>query len=67
MKISSNVKPFTRADSHFTNTRFFEDDDAPKETMKSTINSNNKGGTKNILQVPKKDIPTHQFKKKESK
>ena len=46
-----------KAKSHFTNVRFFEEDDAPKETMPSTITSMGKGGTKNVLQMPKEDIP----------
>jgi len=43
------------------------ENDAPKEIMSSTIISMDKGGTKNILQVPKDDIPTHLLEKEESK
>ena len=29
-KINCSVKPFTRAEYHFTDARFFEEDDTPK-------------------------------------
>jgi len=45
-KINDNVKPFTKLKCHFANARFFEKDDASKETMLSTISSTGKGGTK---------------------
>jgi len=32
-KINGNVKPFTKVESHFAEARFFEEDDAPKESM----------------------------------
>jgi len=38
-KINGNVKVFTKDEFHFADTRFFEQDDAPKETMLSTITS----------------------------
>ena len=57
-KINGNVKLFTKAESHFADTRFFEEDDAPKETTLSTITSTGRGSVKNIIQVPKEDVPT---------
>jgi len=46
---------------------FFEEDDAPKETMPSTLTFMSRGGSKTVLQAPKEDMPTHQLKKEESK
>jgi len=48
-KINGNVKPFTKAESHFVDERFFKENDAPKETMSSTIKPISKGGMKNAL------------------
>jgi len=45
-KINGDVKPFTKAKSHFTNARFFEEGTTPKETMPSAISSIGKGVTK---------------------
>jgi len=53
-KINSNAKPFTKVESHFVDARFFEEVDAPKKTMPSTITSTGKGGTKNILRASRK-------------
>ena len=50
-KINENVKPFTKAKSHFVDTRFFEEDYAPKEIMLSNITSMGNVRTKNVLQV----------------
>jgi len=36
-KINGDVKPFTKAESHFADAGFFEEGAAPKETMQSTI------------------------------
>jgi len=36
----------TKAESHFADVRVFEEEDAPKETMPSTITSMGKGGHK---------------------
>ena len=36
-KTNGNVKPFTKAESYFTNARFCKENDAPKETMPSTF------------------------------
>jgi len=66
-KINSNVKSFTKTESHFVDVRFFEADDAPKKTTPSTIASKGKGGTKNVLQAPNEDMPIHQLKKEQSK
>jgi len=41
-KINGNVKPFTRAKSHFADVRFFEEDDTPKETILADITSTNR-------------------------
>jgi len=66
-KINGNVKPFTKAKSHFADAGSFEEDDALKETMPSIITSTGRGATKNVLQLPKEDIPTDQLKKEENK
>jgi len=66
MKINNNINPFTKVESHFADTRFLEKDDAPKETMPSTINSMGRSSTKNVIPLPKKDMPTHQLQKEES-
>jgi len=58
-KINGSVKPFTRVESHFTNAGFFEEDDTPKETMQATITSTGRGSMKNVIEVPKEDMPTH--------
>ena len=63
-KINGNVKPFTKGESHFAYVRFFEEDDASKETMSSTITSMGKGGIKNILQTLNKDISKHNSSRK---
>ena len=60
-KINGNVKPFTIAESHFTDIRFFEEDDTPKGTMLVAISSIGRGSMKNIIQVLKDDMPTHQL------
>jgi len=39
----------------------------PKETMPAAITSTGSGSMKNVIQVPKKDMPTHQFQKEENK
>jgi len=54
-KILGDVKPFTKAKSHFANTRLFEKGATPKETMQLTISSTGKGGTGNSLQATKDD------------
>jgi len=46
-KINSNIEPFTKIESHFV--EFFEEDDAPKETMPSALTSMGRDGTKNVL------------------
>jgi len=56
-KINGDVKPFTRAESHFTDARFFEEGAAPKETMLSTISSTGKGVAKKAPRVTKDDAP----------
>jgi len=45
-KINGDVKPFTKVESHFTDARLFEEGDAPKGTMPSTISSTGKGVAK---------------------
>ena len=64
-KINGNVKPFTKAESHFADAKLFKEDPR-KETM-STIISTSKVGIKNGLQMPKEDSPKQPFKKEESK
>jgi len=58
-KIKGNVKPFTRAESHFADARFFEEDNTPKETMLATITSIGRGSMHNIIQMPREDVPVH--------
>ena len=58
-KDNDNVKPFTRAESHFVDARFFKEDNAPKETIPSTITFMGRGSTKNVIQVSKEVVPTH--------
>jgi len=65
-KINGNVKPFTKAESHFVDERFFEEDNAPKEIMPSTITSTGRGSMKNVIQVSKEDVPKHRPHKEES-
>jgi len=57
----ADVKPFTRAESHFADARFFEEDDTPRETMPASITSTGKVTMKNIIQVPEEDVPAHQL------
>jgi len=64
--INGSVKPFTRAESHFTDARFFEEDDTPKETMPTAITSTWKGTMKNVIQVPKEDMLAHQLQREEN-
>ena len=65
-KINSNARPFTKIEFHFTDTRFIEEDDIPKETMLSIITSMGKVSTKNALQMPKEDTPKQQLKMEQS-
>jgi len=58
--INGNIRLFRKATSYFAYIRFFEEDDAPKETMLSAITSTGKGGKKNDLQTPKEGIPKQQ-------
>ena len=66
-KINGNVRPFTKAKSHFACVSFFEENDAPKETIPLTITSTGKSGAKNTLQMPKENVYKHPLKKEESK
>jgi len=50
-KINGDIKPFTKAESHFTDARFFEEGTAPKKTMPSTISFTGKGGAKKAPQA----------------
>jgi len=65
IRINGNIKPFTKVESHFAYVRFFKEDDAPKETMPPTTTSTCKGSMKNVIQVPKENMPTHQLQKEE--
>jgi len=47
-KINGDVKPFIKAESHFTDSKFFEEDFTPKEMIISTIFSTGKGDTKAV-------------------
>jgi len=53
--------------SHYAYARFFEEDNAPEETMPSTSCCMGKDGTKNALQALKEDVPKQHLKKEESK
>ena len=53
------MKSFTKAESHFVDVRFFEEDDTPKETIPLTISSVGGGSMTIIIQVPKEDMLTH--------
>ena len=61
-----NVKPFTKAESHFVDARFFEENDAPRESIPSTITSMGRGSMKNVIQLPKEDIPHISSSRKKS-
>jgi len=61
LPLSINVKPFTRAESHFADARFFEVDITPKQTIRATITSTGRGSMKNIIQMPREDVPAHQL------
>ena len=56
-KINGDVKPFTKAESHFADVRFFEEGVAPKETKSSTISSIGKGVAKKAPRATKDDAP----------
>ena len=43
---NDNVNPFTKAESHFTDSKFFEEGTAPKETTPYLISSTGKGEPK---------------------
>ena len=58
-KINEDVNLFTKAESHFTDARFFKEGAAPKEAMSSPISSTGKGGAKNAPQ-PRKDDASKQ-------
>ena len=45
-KINGDVKPFTKVESHFVDSKFFEEDFTHKEMMISTISSTGKGDSK---------------------
>jgi len=45
-KINCSIKPFTRAESHFVDTRFFEEGHTPKETIPATITSTGRDSMK---------------------
>jgi len=64
--INSSVKPFTRAESHFADERFFEEDDTPNDTMPVAITSTDRDNMKNVIQVPKEYMPRHQLQKEEN-
>ena len=55
-EIKHNVKPFTKAESHFTDVSFFEEDNTTEETMSSTITLMGKGSTKMSFKHQKEDV-----------
>jgi len=46
------VKSFIKLDSHFANSKFFEEGCAPKEMMISTISSTGKDDSKAVKDTP---------------
>jgi len=65
-RINDSIKPLTRAESHFADARFFEEDDTLKETMPASITSLGNHTTKNVIQLPKADAHVHQLQKEEN-
>jgi len=51
-KINGDVKSFTMTESHFADSKFFEEDFTPKEMMISTISSTGKGDSKVVKEAP---------------
>jgi len=51
-KINGDVKPFTKAKSHFADSKFFEEDFTPTEMMILTISSTGKGDSKVVKDTP---------------
>ena len=51
-KTNGDVKPFTKAELLFDDSKFFEEDFAPKEMMISTISSTGKGDLKVVKDTP---------------
>jgi len=51
-KISGAVKPFTKAESHFADSKFFEEDFTPKAMMIPIISSTGKGNPKVVKDTP---------------
>ena len=47
-KFNFDMKSFTKVESHFPNSKFFEEDFTPKEMIISTISSTTKGDSKFI-------------------
>jgi len=66
-KINGDVKPFTKAESHFADARFLEEGAAPKETMPLTISSTGKGVIKKAPRATKYDAPKQQLEKEANK
>ena len=66
-KINGDVKPFTKAESHFADAKFFKEGVAPKETMSSTISSTGKGVKKKAPRATKYDVLKQQLEKQASK
>jgi len=66
-KINGNVKPFTKAKSHFVDARFFKEGAAPKETMLLTISSTGKCVVKKAPRAIKDDASKQQLEKEASK
>ena len=62
-KINGDVKSFTKAESHFADSKFFEEGTVPKETMPSIISSTSRGELKtanNSKVMPRYDSVTQQ-------
>ena len=51
-KVRSDVRSFTKAESHFANYKFFKEVLAPKEMTTSIISSTSKNGSKAIKDTP---------------
>ena len=46
------VRPFTKTESHFVDSKYFEEDFTPKEMMISAISSMGKGDSKVVKDTP---------------
>ena len=64
-KINSDVKPFTKVESHFADVRFFEEGIIPKKTMSLAISSIGKGAVKKASRQEKMILLSNSLRKKQ--